>query len=151
MRPIVRLLPKVRHRVFYGHPWVFGNEVESIEGSYSPGDIVEIRDRRDAFVALGYINPESAILVRVLSREDVNVDEEFIRSRHATQLGLADELHPLLAMPADVRQVLLSAHREFIEASFEQIESLGGLDVFLERTAGIRPQTRDRVARELLG
>lgn len=92
MRPIVRLLPKVRHRVFYGHPWVFGNEVESIEGSYSPGDIVEIRDRRDAFVALGYINPESAILVRVLSREDVNVDEEFIRSRLERAVAFRKEL-----------------------------------------------------------
>lgn len=86
-----------------------------------------------------------------LLTNDAGNFEEFIRSRHAAQLGLADELHPLLAMPADVRQVLLSAHREFIEASFEQIDGLGGLDVFLERIAGITPQTRDRVARELLG
>lgn len=81
MRAVVKLLPKVRHRVFYGHPWVFGNEVESVEGSYVPGDIVEVRDRRGDFVAVGYINPESAILVRVLSREDVEIDAAFIRSR----------------------------------------------------------------------
>ncbi|MGE5580897.1 MAG: class I SAM-dependent rRNA methyltransferase [Bacillota bacterium] len=92
MRPIVRLLPKVRHRVFYGHPWVFGNEVESIEGSYSPGDIVEIRDRRGGFVALGYINPESAILVRVLSREDVEIDEDFIRGRLERAVAFRKEL-----------------------------------------------------------
>ena len=79
MRAVVKLLPKLRHRVFYGHPWVFGNEVESIDGTYTAGDIVEIRDRRGDFLALGYINPESAILVRVLSREDVEIDEGFIR------------------------------------------------------------------------
>lgn len=81
MRPVVRLLPKVRHRVFYGHPWVFANEVESVQGNYYPGDIVEVRDRRDELTGLGYINPKSAILVRLLSREDVEIDEAFIRGR----------------------------------------------------------------------
>lgn len=81
MRAVVKLLPKVRHRVQYGHPWVFGNEVESVSGSYYPGDIVEVRDPRGSFVALGYINPASAILVRVLSREDREIDEAFIRDR----------------------------------------------------------------------
>ncbi len=43
-------------------------------------------------MALGYINPESAILVRVLSREDVNVDEEFIRSRLERAVAFRKEL-----------------------------------------------------------
>jgi 23S rRNA (cytosine1962-C5)-methyltransferase len=81
LKAVVKLLPKVRHRVFYGHPWVFANEVESIEGSYYAGDIVEIRDRRGEFVAQGYVNPESAILIRVLSRREEEIDEAFIRGR----------------------------------------------------------------------
>jgi len=92
LRAVMKLLPKVRHRVFYGHPWVFGNEVESIDGTYTAGDIVEIRDRRGDFVALGYINPESAILVRVLSREDVEIDEAFIRGRLQRAVALRSEL-----------------------------------------------------------
>jgi len=92
MRAIVRLLPKVRHRVFYGHPWVFANEVETIDGAYHPGDIVEVRDRRDGFAGLGYINPESAILVRIVSREDVEIDEAFFRAR----LGKAVEYRSFL-------------------------------------------------------
>jgi 23S rRNA (cytosine1962-C5)-methyltransferase len=81
VRAKLRLLPNVRHRVLYGHPWVFANEVESAEGAYSAGDIVEVRDRRNGFVGLGYINPESAILVRILTRDDREVDEAFIRER----------------------------------------------------------------------
>lgn len=95
--------------------------------------------------------PEEAVIEDYLLTNDAGNFEEFIRSRHAAQLGLADELHPLLTMPAEVRQVLLSAQREFIEAAFERIDDLGGLDTFLERTARISPRTRERVARELLG
>ncbi|HHX29246.1 MAG TPA: class I SAM-dependent rRNA methyltransferase [Firmicutes bacterium] len=81
MRPVVNLLPKVKHRVFYGHPWVFASEIGSVEGSFSPGDVVEVRDPRGRFVCLGYLNPESTITVRVLSREDREIDEGFFRER----------------------------------------------------------------------
>lgn len=81
MRPVVRLLPKMRHRVFSGHPWIFSNEIDSVDGTYVQGDIVEVRDSRGKFVCLGYVNPESAITVRVLSREDREIDEEFFRER----------------------------------------------------------------------
>lgn len=81
MRPVVNLLPKVKHRVFYGHPWVFSSEIGSVDGSFSPGDVVEVRDPRGKFVCLGYLNPESTITVRVLSREDRDIDEEFFRER----------------------------------------------------------------------
>ena len=50
MRPVVRLLPKVKHRVFHGHPWIFASEIGSVDGAFAPGDIVEVRDPRDRFV-----------------------------------------------------------------------------------------------------
>lgn len=81
MRPVVRLLPKVKHRVFHGHPWIFASEIGSVDGAFAPGDIVEVRDPRDRFVCLGYLNPESTITVRVLSREDRHIDEGFFRER----------------------------------------------------------------------
>jgi 23S rRNA (cytosine1962-C5)-methyltransferase len=81
MRPVVRLLPKVKHRVFYGHLWIFSSEIGTIDGTYSQGDIVEVRDPRGRFVCLGYLNPESTITVRVLTREDREIDEEFFRDR----------------------------------------------------------------------
>ncbi|HHY76173.1 MAG TPA: class I SAM-dependent rRNA methyltransferase [Firmicutes bacterium] len=81
MRPVVRLLPRVTHRVFSGHPWIFSSEIGAVEGAFSPGDIVEVRDPKGRFVCLGYINPESTITVRVLSREDRDIDEGFFKER----------------------------------------------------------------------
>ncbi len=80
-RPIVRLLPNMRHRALLGHPWIFSSEIKSVDSSFEPGDIVEIHDLRDSFVGLGYINPQSAITVRLLTKEDVPIDSAFIRSR----------------------------------------------------------------------
>jgi protein-tyrosine phosphatase len=77
--------------------------------------------------------------------------EAFIRSRHEVQLGLSDAHHPLLAMPAEARQILFTADAAFLEAAFEQIDSaLGGLDAYLEQTANVTADTRERVAQALL-
>ncbi|MGH8188917.1 MAG: tyrosine-protein phosphatase, partial [Steroidobacteraceae bacterium] len=67
------------------------------------------------------------------------------------QLGLAADNHPLLAMPDDMREVLFSARSEFLEAAFDDIERrAGGLDAYLEQTAGVSAAVRARVAANLL-
>ncbi len=78
---VLRLKPEQKHRVLSGHPWVFSNEIGSVEGAVDPGGIVEVRDRRDRFVGLGYYNPESVITFRMLSREDIRIDSSFVRER----------------------------------------------------------------------
>jgi protein-tyrosine phosphatase len=76
--------------------------------------------------------------------------ETFIRRQHTAQLGLADQHHPLLAMPPDMRRVLLSAQPEFLSAAFAAIEELGGLDRFLEQTCRIGDGIRAKVTEKLL-
>lgn len=51
-----------------GHPWIFGNEAGQIEGEVTPGDIVDVFTHNGVFVGRGYINPQSQILVRLLTR-----------------------------------------------------------------------------------
>ena len=75
--------------------------------------------------------------------------EAFIRNQHEAQLGLADRNHPLLAMPADMRKVLLSAQPEFLRASFEAVDQVGGLDAFLRDECQI-PDVVRKKARETL-
>jgi protein-tyrosine phosphatase len=104
-----------------------------------------------------------AVLLRALGvpRETVIADylltngsgdfEAFIRTRQQTQLGMTDIHHPLLAMPEDVRRVLFSADEAFLAAAFEQIEGpLGGFDAYLERTAGVTREARERAVEALL-
>ena len=38
----VILKKTVSHRVLNGHPWIFANEVSTIEGDANPGDIAEV-------------------------------------------------------------------------------------------------------------
>jgi len=68
-------------RILRGEPWVFANEVLKIEGAGKQGDICEVRAADGRFVALGYINHLSKIIVRVLSYKDEIIDEEFFRRR----------------------------------------------------------------------
>ncbi len=68
-------------RVAKGHRWIFSNEVEKIEGSYEPGDIVDVYDFKNRFVARGYINPRSKIIVRVLTYKQEEIDREFFKRR----------------------------------------------------------------------
>lgn len=81
--PVARLLLR-RHqdrRVRGGHPWVFSNEIGSIEGHCSDGDLVEICDHRGAFLGRGYWNRRSLIAARLLTRGRDAIDVEFFVRR----------------------------------------------------------------------
>ena len=78
----VFLKKQIQNRVLNGHPWVFGNEVAEIKGTVTPGDIVEVFTHKGIFVGKGYINPQSQILVRILTRDKSEIiNEEFFYNR----------------------------------------------------------------------
>ncbi|NGQ94132.1 class I SAM-dependent rRNA methyltransferase [Brevibacillus sp. SYP-B805] len=56
-----------KRRLEAGHPWVFQSEVLEIQGEYQPGDIVEVTNHQGHFLAKGYINPSSQIIVRIMT------------------------------------------------------------------------------------
>jgi 23S rRNA (cytosine1962-C5)-methyltransferase len=61
-----------------GHPWVFSNEIETIEGEPQPAAIVEVVTHDKKFVGRGYFNPQSQIPVRILTRNrEEQIDAEF--------------------------------------------------------------------------
>ncbi|WP_018617201.1 class I SAM-dependent rRNA methyltransferase [Segetibacter koreensis] len=72
------LRKKIGLRIANGHPWIFANEIEKIDGNVNPGDIVEVYTGDQKFVGKGYINPKSQITVRLLTRDkDETIDESF--------------------------------------------------------------------------
>ncbi|MFO0752781.1 MAG: class I SAM-dependent rRNA methyltransferase [Thermodesulfovibrionales bacterium] len=72
---------KRSHRVRAGHPWVFSNEIAESMRRFTPGSLVEVYDRQDGFLGIGYINPFSLIAVRLLTRQKEAIDAEFFRRR----------------------------------------------------------------------
>lgn len=70
------------HRVEAGHPWVYGNEIERIEGAPQTGDMVEVFNFKKDFIGRGYINEQSQITVRLLTRiRSEMIDRAFFRKR----------------------------------------------------------------------
>ena len=65
-----------------GGAWVFDNEIESILGEYENGEIVIIKDNDGITLGKGFINDNSKIRVRLLSRNaDTEIDRAFLRKR----------------------------------------------------------------------
>lgn len=77
------LRKKIAPRIANGHPWIFGNEVDRMEGSVAPGDIVDVYYSDEKFAGRGYINPQSQILVRLLTRKQETIDAQFFHNRIA--------------------------------------------------------------------
>ena len=50
-----------------GGLWVFDNEIDTIDGLYINGDIVEVDSFKGDFIGYGYINDNSKIRIRILS------------------------------------------------------------------------------------
>ncbi|MBC9930701.1 class I SAM-dependent rRNA methyltransferase [Chitinophaga qingshengii] len=78
----VFLKKQIQNRVLLGHPWIFGNEVAEIKGEVVPGDIVDVHTHQGSFLGRGYINPQSQILVRLLTRDkSEEINGEFFYRR----------------------------------------------------------------------
>ena len=78
----VYLKKKISRRIEGGHPWIFANEVNQVEGDAAGGAIVDVLTHDKKFVGRGYINPLSQILVRLLTRDrSETIDEAFFYRR----------------------------------------------------------------------
>jgi 23S rRNA (cytosine1962-C5)-methyltransferase len=74
----IYLKRKISPRVVNGHPWIFNNEVEKLEGDVKAGEIVEVFSYDKKFIGKGYFNPQSQILVRLLTRnKSEEINEQF--------------------------------------------------------------------------
>lgn len=76
------ITPKGEKHVKSGHPWVFGEEVTGIQGEYQNGDIVDVYTGKDKYLGSGYVNDNSKIRVRIISRNaNDRFDEAFYERR----------------------------------------------------------------------
>jgi len=77
------------------HPWVFSGAIKKIYGNPVEGDVVDVFDNKDTFLAVGHYQPGS-IAVRILSFEKITPDSNFFRERiisaiqYRRSLGLID-------------------------------------------------------------
>lgn len=65
-----------------GGAWIFDNEIDTITGSFHNGDLVEVHDFDGYPMGRGFINQNSKIRIRMMSRRpDAEINEEFLEMR----------------------------------------------------------------------
>lgn len=64
-----------------GHPWVFSGAVARAEEALSPGEIGEVYSGEGKFLGMGYFNPASQIVLRLLTRKKEALNASFFLER----------------------------------------------------------------------
>ncbi|MEI7752514.1 MAG: class I SAM-dependent rRNA methyltransferase [Candidatus Omnitrophota bacterium] len=78
MKTVRCILQKGKERpVKNRHPWIFSGAIDQVEEGFEAGDLVRVFSEHDEFLGIGYLNPQSQIVVRMLAFEDVAIDEAF--------------------------------------------------------------------------
>jgi len=78
----LRLRKNEDRRIKAGHPWIFSNEIDRIEGNRETGATAELFDAAGGFMGVGHYNPHSLIAFRLLSRSHADIDSvEFYEER----------------------------------------------------------------------
>lgn len=70
----LKITPKAERSVRHGHPWVFGEEVLNVDGTYTNGDLVDVLTNKGKYLGTGFINDNSKIRVRIIS---TNANDKF--------------------------------------------------------------------------
>jgi 23S rRNA (cytosine1962-C5)-methyltransferase len=82
--------------LWFGHPWVYANAVDRVEGKVEPGCVISLLDHDGRFIGRGIYNSRSQIPIRLLSRQEEAIDAAFFNRR----LRSAQLLRSSLALPS---------------------------------------------------
>lgn len=115
-------------RLLEGHPWVFSNEVNHFEGKIVSGEICSVYSYDNKFIGKGFFNSSSKIIVRLLTLEDIDIDEEFYRNRiqkaydYRKSIGLDDNFRLIFSEADGLSGLIVDKYGDFLSI---QILSLG--------------------------
>ncbi len=88
-----------------GHPWIYRSDIAEATGD--AGDVLRVVDRGGRFLGRAFYNPKSEITLRIATREDEEVNEDFFRARiekarsYRESLNIDADAYRLLHAEAD--------------------------------------------------
>lgn len=116
----VILNKKISHRVPNGHPWVFNNEVREVIGAAKAGDVVQVQTHDNKFIGQGYYNPQSQIVVRIMTRDkNAVVNEEFFYNRllaawnYRQQIGYSENCRLIFGEADELPQLIIDKFNDY--------------------------------------
>ena len=77
----IHLFNGTQKRNAEGHPWIYRNQIERIDGLAEDGEAADVLDSRGRYIGTGLYNSKSMITVRLISRRHEIVDEQLIVRR----------------------------------------------------------------------
>jgi 23S rRNA (cytosine1962-C5)-methyltransferase len=91
---IVTVTRRGADRVASGHPWIYRSDVEKEPAGIESGDVVAVVDGRRRFLAKAFWSSRSKITLRLLTRDEVPIDEGFFAERIAAAIALRERAFP---------------------------------------------------------
>jgi 23S rRNA (cytosine1962-C5)-methyltransferase len=131
------------------HPWIFSGAIKKIYGTPVEGDLVEVYDNKDEFLAIGHYQPGS-IAVRILSFKKVEPDIDFFRGRIKSALSYRESLGILNNPETNVFRLI---HAEGDDLPGLIIDYYNGVAVMQMHSVGMYRLRQDfaSILKELLG
>ena len=116
----VYLNRKITPRVANGHPWIFNNEVDIVDGEVLGGETVEVYSHDKKFIGKGYINPKSQILVRLLTRNKADeINEQYFYKEikkcwdYRKQLGYTENCRLVFGEADSLPQLIIDKFNDY--------------------------------------
>lgn len=116
----VHLKRKIAQRIANGHPWIFANEVEKLEGDPGPGAVVEVFFHDGKFAGKGYFNPQSQIMVRLLTAEKkTEINEAFFLDKirecwnYRRQIGYTENCRLVFGEADGLPQLIIDKFNDY--------------------------------------
>jgi len=118
--------------ILHGHPWVFSGAIREISHCRVEGEVCTILDEDGRFLARGYVNRRSGIVVRILTTENISVDGNFIKK----SIDTADNLRVRTLIPLPGAYRVVNAEGDFLPGLV--VDRYGGGIVVQCSTAGMQ-------------
>lgn len=121
--PNVVLKKNEEKRIIAGHPWVFANEVQSMDKCKS-GSLVTVLSSDNKYIGKGYINHLSKILVRILIRNDAEPSKQLYYERikkandMRVALGYSDSYRVVFAESDNLPALIVDKYHDVLCVQF---------------------------------
>lgn len=113
----------ISNRVESGHPWVFANEInrgKALDAAAKAGEVVNVFTHDKKFVGKGYVNPQSQIMVRLLTRnKEEEINELFFLNRirqawaYRQKLGYTENCRLIFGEADEIPQLIIDKFNDY--------------------------------------
>jgi 23S rRNA (cytosine1962-C5)-methyltransferase len=139
---VVVLKPGHVQPVWAGHPWVYAQAVERVEGGAIAGGEVDVQDAKGNWLGRGLYSPGSALRVRIFVRDpSLHVDDALLETR----IRAAFERRKLFGLPSAGTTALRVVHAEGDGLPGLVVDAFGDVAVVQFGTLGLK-QRQEAIA-----